>query len=53
MQSVQSILSFLHQPKLIPCTEDPFTAPDRATWNLIRARAEQIEVARRYWACPF
>jgi hypothetical protein len=48
------IQSFLRQPKPILRTQDnPFLVPDRATVNLMRARAEQVEAARRYWACPF
>jgi hypothetical protein len=31
----------------------PLTTPDRVVENMQRARAEQIENARRYWACPF
>jgi len=53
MQAVMRIGSLLHQPKAILSAENPFSAPDRATLNLIRARTEQIEAARRYWACPF
>src|SRR3974390_987289 len=30
-----------------------FKAPDRATLSVMRERAEKIEGARRYWACPF
>ena len=54
MQAVQAIWCYLHQPKAILSAENPFSAPDRATLNQIRARTEQIEAARRrYWACPF
>ena len=53
MQAVMRIQSLLHQPKAVLSAENPFSAPDRATLNLIRARTEQIEAARRYWACPF
>jgi hypothetical protein len=53
MQAVQVIRRYLHQPKAILSAENPFSAPDRATLNLIRARTEQIDAARRYWACPF
>ena len=53
MQAVQAIQRYLHQPKPILSVENPFSAPDRATLNLIRARTEQIDAARRYWACPF
>ena len=53
MQAVQAIRRCLHQPKAVLSVENPFSAPDRATQNLIRARTEQVEAARRYWACPF
>jgi hypothetical protein len=33
--------------------DNRFTMPDRAARYLIQKRVEQIEVARRYWACPF
>ena len=53
MQEVMRIRNLLHQPKAILSAGNPFSAPDRATLNLIRARTEQVEAARRYWACPF
>ena len=53
MQAVQAIRRYLHQAKASLSAENPFSAPDRATQNLIRARTEQVEAARRYWACPF
>jgi hypothetical protein len=53
MKAVRAIRNLLHQPKAILSAENPFSAPDRATLYQIRARAEQIEAARRYWACPF
>jgi hypothetical protein len=53
MQAVLAIRSLWRQPKPILSVGNPFSAPDRATVNLMRARAEQIEAARRYWACPF
>jgi ABC-type nitrate/sulfonate/bicarbonate transport system ATPase subunit len=53
MQAVQAIRSLLRQPKPILMAENPFSAPDRATLSLLRERAEQIDAARRYWACPF
>ena len=52
-RAVQAIQRYLHQPKAILSAQNPFSAPDRATLNQIRARTEQIEKARRYWACPF
>jgi hypothetical protein len=52
MQAVQAIRRYLHQPKPILSAENPFSAPDRATLNLVRVRTEQIEAARRYSACP-
>ena len=52
MQAVQVIRRYLHQAKASLSAENPFSAPDRAT-RKIRARTEQIEAARRYWACPF
>ena len=53
MQAVQAIRRYLHQPKAILSAESLFSGLDRATSNLIRARTEQVEAARRYWACPF
>ena len=53
MQAVMRIGSLLHQPKAILSAESLFSGLDRATSNLIRARTEQVEAARRYWACPF
>jgi hypothetical protein len=53
MKAVEAIRRYLHQPKAILSAENPFSAPDRATLNQIRARTEQIETAHRYWACPF
>jgi hypothetical protein len=50
-QAVLAIQGLLRQPMLL--TGSPFSAPDRAALSLIRARAEQVDVARRYWACPF
>ncbi len=54
MQVVLAIRGLLHQLKPVLTTQDnPFVIPDRAVLNLMRARAEQVEIARRYWACPF
>jgi hypothetical protein len=53
MQAVSIIRSLLRRPKPIMRAEGSFSALDRATSNLIRARTEQIEKARRYWVCPF
>jgi hypothetical protein len=54
MQAVLPIRSLLHQLKPVLRTQDnPFVVPDRTTLNLMRARAEQVEAARRYRACPF
>ena len=49
MKAVQKIRSLWHQP----AGDNPFKAPDRATLSVMRERAEKIEGARRYWACPF
>jgi hypothetical protein len=54
MKAVQKIRSLLHQPKpIVSAGDNPFKAPDRATMSVMRERAEKIEGARRYWACPF
>jgi ABC-type thiamine transport system ATPase subunit len=53
MQAVLAIRNLFRQPKPILLAENPFSAPDRAALNLMCARAEQVEAARRYWACPF
>jgi hypothetical protein len=53
MQAIQAIKNVLRQPKQVLVAENPFAAPDRATLCIIRRQAEQIDVARRYWACPF
>ena len=53
MRAAQTIRRYLHQPKAILSAENPFSAPDRATLNQIRAPTEPIETAGRYWACPF
>ena len=54
MKAVQKVRSLLHQPKpIVSAGDNPFTAPDRATLSVTRERAEKIEGARRYWACPF
>jgi hypothetical protein len=50
MQAINVIASFC-RPVLQ--SSNPFSAPDRATRYLIAKRAEQIELARRFWACPF
>jgi hypothetical protein len=53
MQAILIIRKMWHHPKQVVSAENPFAAPDRATLNIMRARAEQIDAARRYWACPF
>jgi hypothetical protein len=53
MQAIQAIRNAFRRPKEVLGAENPFAAPDRASLCVIRQRAEQIEVARRYWACPF
>jgi len=54
MKAVQKVRNLLHQPKpIVSAGDNPFTAPDRATLSVMRERAEKIEEARRYWACPF
>ena len=54
MQAVQPFRSLLHLPEpIVSAGDNPFTAPDRATLSVMRERAEKIEEARRYWACPF
>lgn len=39
--------------RLIFSLSNPFVMPDRALKAAMRERAEQIDAARRYWACPF
>ena len=48
MQALRAIRRFCQnaEPML-------FAAPDRVTRRMMWARAEQIDTARRYWACPF
>ena len=54
MKAVQKIRILLHQPKpIMSAGDNPFKAPDRVTLSVMRERAEKIEGARRYWACPF
>jgi len=54
MKAVQKVRSLLHQPKpIVSAGDNPFKAPDRATLSVMRERADKIEGARRYWACPF
>ena len=53
MQAVRAVRNLLHQPKPVLIEKNPFVVPDRATLSMIRTRAEKIEAARRYWACPF
>jgi hypothetical protein len=53
MQAIRTIRNAFHPPKQVLAAENPFLALDRATLCIIRQRAEQIDVARRYWACPF
>ena len=54
MKVVKEVHSLLHQPKpVVSAGDNPFKAPDRATLSVMRERADKIEGARRYWACPF
>ncbi len=52
MQAILAITNFWQQPSIVQSTANP-AAPDRATRQMIQARKEQIDAARRYWACPF
>jgi hypothetical protein len=53
MQAILAISNFWQQPRIGQSTVSPFAAPDRATRQMIELSREQIEAARRYWACPF
>ncbi len=52
MQAILAISNFWQQPSIVQSTANP-VATDRATRQMIQARKEQIDAARRYWACPF
>jgi hypothetical protein len=53
MQAIQAVKNAFRQPRQILASENPFAAPDRAAQCIMTQWAEQIDVARRYWACPF
>ena len=41
------------RPRSVVSAENPYFAPDRATRNVMQEWREQLDCARRYWACPF
>jgi hypothetical protein len=53
MQAFSKIIAFKQQPKQVLKSENPFLVPDRAARCAMQKTAERIDVARRYWACPF
>jgi len=53
MQAIQALKNAFRLPKQVLAAENPFAAPDRATLCTMRRQAEQIDTARRFWACPF
>jgi hypothetical protein len=54
MQAILAIRNLLHQAKpVLLAHSNAIEVQDRVTLALMRARSEQIEAARRYWACPF
>jgi hypothetical protein len=53
MQTVLVIQSFCQHSWLRFAPAGAYSAPDRALQAIMRERAEQIDAARRYWACPF
>jgi mannitol-1-phosphate/altronate dehydrogenase len=53
MQAVLTFRNLWQQRWQIFSVSYPETTPDRIVENMVRARAEQIDNARRYWACPF
>ena len=53
MKAVQKVRSLLQPKPIVSAGDNPFKAPDRATLSVMRERADKIEGARRYWACPF
>jgi hypothetical protein len=53
MQAFSKILRFKQQLKQILKSDNAFAVPDRAARCEMQRTAEQIQVARRYWACPF
>ncbi len=51
---MQTVLTFRdHWRQLMFSFSNPCVVPDRALKTIMRERAEQIDAARRYWACPF
>ncbi len=53
MQAFSNIITFRQQPKQLLKSDNPFVVPDRAARYAMQRSAERIDVARRYWACPF
>jgi hypothetical protein len=53
MQAILNTVTFWQQPKPVLKSGNPFLVPDRSARSVMQRTAEQIDVARRYWACPF
>jgi hypothetical protein len=53
MQALPKIITFKQQPKQVLKSDNPFVVPDRAARCAMQRTAERIDVARRYWECPF
>jgi hypothetical protein len=51
---METVIAFrAYWQQLMFSFSNPFVVPDRALKTIMRERAEQIDAARRYWACPF
>jgi hypothetical protein len=53
MQAFFNITTFKRQPNQVLKYDNPLAVPDRAARCAKQRTAERIDVARRYWACPF
>jgi hypothetical protein len=53
MQAIFTAVTFWQHPKPVSKSDNPFVMPDRAARFVMQRTAERIELARRYWACPF
>jgi hypothetical protein len=53
MQAFSNTITFRQQPKQLLKSDNPFIVPDRAARSAMQRSAERIDVARRYWGCPF
>jgi hypothetical protein len=52
MQAILAIRNVWHHRKHL-APENLFSVADRATADILRARTEQLDAARRFWACTF